>query len=260
MRRWHRMTLALLSLGAASLSAQSPLDPGAHIIPVDPHWAEQLVRFITNPLVAPLLLSLGLLGLVFEIKHGAFGLGGLLSLLSLGLFFGASFLLGLAGWEVVLLLGLGLVALLVEVFILPGFGAAGILALVAFGAAIVLAMVGASPTTGDVAQALAVLGASLVITAAVGYAWLRHLPSSGRFSGLFLRHSAEQREGYISALPRPDLVGQDGVAVTDLRPAGLAQIGVERVDVVTEGEYVSQGTPVRVLRSEGYRHIVRGIA
>jgi membrane-bound serine protease (ClpP class) len=234
--------------------------PGARIVPVDLNWAEQLVRFVTNPLVAPLLLSLGLLGLVFEIKHGAFGLGGLLSLGSLGLFFGSSFLLGLAGWEVVLLLGLGLIALLVEVFILPGFGVAGILALASFGAAIVLAMVGASPTTNDVLQALAVLGASLVITVAVAYAWLRHLPSSGRFSGLFLRHAAEQSEGYISALPRTDLVGQDGVAVTDLRPAGTAQIGSERVDVVTEGEYVAQGTKVRVLRSEGYRHIVRGVA
>jgi membrane-bound serine protease (ClpP class) len=234
--------------------------PDATIVQVDPNWAEQLVRFVTNPLVAPLLLSLGLLGLVFEIKHGAFGLGGALSLGALGLFFGSSFLLGLAGWEEVLLLGLGLVALMVEVFLLPGFGAAGFLALAAFGAAIVLAMVGGSPTAGDVAQALAVLGASLVITVAVAYAWLRHLPTSGRFSGLFLRHSAAQSEGYVSALPRPDLVGQDGVAVTDLRPAGLAQIGAERVDVVTEGEYVSQGTPVRVLRSEGYRHIVRGIA
>lgn len=233
--------------------------PGARVVTVEPNWAEGLVRFITNPLVSPLLLSLGLLGLVFEIKHGAFGLGGVLSLASLGLFFGSSFLLGLAGWEEVLLLGLGLIALLVEVFILPGFGAAGILAIVAFGAAIVMAMVGGAPTTGDIAQAVAVLGASLVITVAVGYAWLRHLPSSGRFSGLFLRHSAPQSEGYISALPRGDLVGQEGIAVTDLRPAGTAQIGAERVDVVTEGEYVSQGTPVRVTRSEGYRHIVRGI-
>jgi membrane-bound serine protease (ClpP class) len=256
-----------LRLGYAKASVTSETEllekiglPGATIVPVDLNWAEQLVRFVTNPLVAPLLLSLGLLGLVFEIKHGAFGLGGLLSLGSLGLFFGSSFLLGLAGWEVVLLLGLGLIALLIEVFILPGFGVAGILALASFAAAIVLAMVGASPTTNDVLQALAVLGASLVITVAVAYAWLRHLPSSTRFSGLFLRHAAEQSQGYISALPRADLVGQDGVAVTDLRPAGTAQIGSERVDVVTEGEYVSQGAKVRVLRSEGYRHIVRGIA
>lgn len=256
-----------LRLGYAKASVGNEADllreigfPGARLVSIDPNWAEQLVGFLTNPLVAPLLLSLGLLGLVFEIKHGAFGLGGLLSVASLGLFFGSSFVLGLAGWEVVLLLGLGLVALLVEVFILPGFGAAGMLALVAFAAATVLAMVGASPTAGDVAQALAVLGASLVITVAVAYAWLRHLPTSGRFAGLFLRHSADREDGYVSALPRGDLVGQDGVAVTDLRPAGLAQIGAERVDVVTEGEYVLQGTPVRVLRSEGYRHIVRGTA
>jgi membrane-bound serine protease (ClpP class) len=54
-------------------------------------------------------------------------------------------------------------------------------------------------------------------------------------------------------------VGRDGIAVTDLRPAGTAQIGQERVDVVTEGEYVAQGRPVRVIRSEGYRHVVRSL-
>ena len=57
---------------------------------------------------------------MFEIKTGAFGLGGLVSLASLGLFFGSSFLLGLAGWEEVILLGVGLLALAVEVFVLPG--------------------------------------------------------------------------------------------------------------------------------------------
>jgi membrane-bound serine protease (ClpP class) len=68
-----------------------------------------------------------------------------------------------------------------------------------------------------------------------------------------------QSEGYIAALPRADLVGLEGVAVTDLRPAGTAQVAGERVDVVTEGEYVPQGGAVRVVRSEGYRHVVRGL-
>ena len=123
----------------------------------------------------------------------------------------------------------------------------------------VLAMTGTSPTPADVAQALTVIGVSLAITVAVTYAWLRHLPNSGRFTGLFLRQRAHQADGYIAALPRHDLVGQDGIAVTDLRPAGTAQIGQERVDVVTEGEYVPQGRAVRVVRSEGYRHVVRGL-
>jgi membrane-bound serine protease (ClpP class) len=234
--------------------------PEARVVTIEPNWAEQVVRFLTNPLVSPLLLSLGLLGLVFEIKTGAFGLGGLLSLISLGLFFGSSFILGLAGWEVVLLLGLGLVALAVEVLILPGFGVAGLAGIIAIATAIVLAMIGNAPTGADIAQALAVLGASLVITVAVAYAWLRHLPSSGRFSGLFLRQGLPQAEGYISAPARADLVGKEGVALTDLRPAGTARIGAERVDVVTEGEYVSQGSPVRVVRSEGYRHVVVPVA
>ena len=233
--------------------------PGSRVVALEPNWAELVVRFLTNPLVAPLLLSLGVLGLVFEIKTGGFGLGGLVSIASLGLFFGSSFVVGLAGWEEVILLGLGLVALAVEVFILPGFGAAGVLGLVAICAAIVLAMIGASPSTADITQAFIVLGASLAITVAVAYAWLRHLPNSGRFAGLFLRGGAHQSEGYIAALPRADLIGQDGIAVTDLRPSGTAQIGPERVDVVTEGEYVPQGRAVRVVRSEGYRHVVRGL-
>ena len=233
--------------------------PNARVVSIAPNWAELVVRFLTNPLVAPLLLSLGVLGLVFEIKTGAFGMGGLVSLLSLGLFFGSSFIVGLAGWEEVILLGIGLLALSVEIFVLPGFGAAGVLGIVALAAAVMLAMIGTSPTVADVTQALVVLGASLVITLAVAYAWIRHLPNSGRFAGLFLRGEAHQADGYIAALPRADLVGQEGVALTDLRPAGTAQIGHERVDVVTEGEYVPQGRAVRVVRSEGYRHVVRAL-
>jgi membrane-bound serine protease (ClpP class) len=234
--------------------------PDARVVGVDPNWAELVVRFLTNPLVAPLLLSLGVLGLIFEIKTGGFGLGGLVSLASLGLFFGSSLLVGLAGWEEIILLGIGLVAIAIEVFILPGFGAAGVLGLVALGAAVVLALIGTTPTTGDITQAFVVLGASLAITVAVAYAWIRHLPNSGRFAGLFLRGGAHQADGYIAAAPRSDLVGLDGVAVTDLRPSGTAQIGPERVDVVTEGEYVAQGRAVRVVRSEGYRHVVRGLS
>jgi membrane-bound serine protease (ClpP class) len=234
--------------------------PGAQIVSTETNWAETIVRFLTNPLVSPMLLSLGILGLVFEIKTGAFGIGGLLSLVSLGLFFGSSFLLGLAGWEEVLLLGLGVIALAVEIFIIPGFGVAGIVGIAAIVASMILAMIGGHPTTGDIAQALAVLGASLFITAAVVYAWLRHLPNSGRFSGLLLKGAGTREAGFTTAPSRPELVGRDGVALTDLRPSGAARIGDERLDVVTEGEYVAQGSRVQLVRSDGYRHVVRKVS
>jgi membrane-bound serine protease (ClpP class) len=234
--------------------------PGAQIVSTETNWAEAIVRFLTNPLVSPMLLSLGILGLVFEIKTGAFGIGGLLSLVSLGLFFGSSFILGLAGWEEVLLLCLGLMALAAEVFIIPGFGLAGIVGIAAIITSMVLALIGGHPTTGDIAQALAVLGASLFITMAVIYAWLRHLPNSGRFSGLLLKGAGNREAGFTTAPSRPELVGQNGVALTDLRPSGTARVGDERLDVVTEGEYVAQGSRVEVVRSEGYRHVVRAVS
>ena len=228
-------------------------------IAVDPSWVEALGRFLTNPLVAPVLLSLGIVGILAEIKAGVFGAGALIGIVSLALFFGSSFLLGLAGWHEVLLLGLGVLALAAELFIIPGFGAAGILGIAAIAASILLALLGHHPSTGDVAQALAVLGASLFITAAVTYAWLRHLPTSDRFSGLLLKGAGHRSEGFTSAPSRGELVGKNGVALTDLRPAGAAQFGEERLDVVTEGEYVPQGSEVLLVRSDGYRHVVRSV-
>ncbi|MEO8636539.1 MAG: NfeD family protein [Gemmatimonadales bacterium] len=229
----------------------------APVITMESNWAELVVRFLTNPIVSPLLLSLGVLALIAEIKAGTHGLGLLLGMGSFGLFFGSSLLLGLAGREEIILLGLGVIAVAVEVFVLPGFGVAGILGALLVGAAVVLAMLGAAPTSGDVVQALAVLLTSILITLAVGYAWLRHLPSSQRFSGLVLKDSNDSAQGYVAALRRPELVGKAGVAVTDLRPAGVASVDGERIDVVTEGEYVGSGDRIEVVRADGYRHVVR---
>ena len=128
---------------------------------VPPEWLEPVFRFLANPLVSPLLLSLGVLGLVFEVKTGSFGIGGLVSLVSLGLFFVSSFMVGLGSWQEVILLGIGLVAICIEVFILPGFGAAGILGVVALFAAVMLAMIGSHPTPADITQAFVECGSSL---------------------------------------------------------------------------------------------------
>lgn len=224
---------------------------------VDPTVATALLHFFTNPLVVPILLALGVIGIVFEAKAGAHGLGALISVVSLGLFFGSAVMLGLAGWEEVILLGLGALALGVELFILPGFGVAGVLGIGFIVGATVLALVGGSPSTADVAGAFGVLGASLVVTGAVFFAWLRHLPNSHRFAGLLLHGGVARGEGFISAPQRDDLVGQLGVTLTDLRPSGTAIVAGERMDVVTEGEFIVAGAAITVIRAEGYRHIVR---
>ena len=232
---------------------------GAPVHETQTNWAESLVRFLSNPAVAPILLSLGVLGVIIEFKTPTFGLAGLAGLTMLGLFFGSRWIVGLAGLEEVLLLGGGLALLAVEAFILPGFGIAGIVGLAAVGSSIFLSLVPAMAAPGDFATAAAVLSMVGIVVVLIGWALLRHLPRSGRFarSGLLLEDSTNREGGYSSATVRAELIGASGVAMTDLRPSGTARIGDERLDVVAESEWIRAGTPVRVVRAEGYRHVVR---
>jgi membrane-bound serine protease (ClpP class) len=223
------------------------------------NWAERVVRFLSNPIVSPFLLSLGFLGLIAEIKTPGLGLAGLAGLLSLSLFFGSHMILGLAGIEDIILFGAGVVLIGVEIFIIPGFGLFGVLGGVGVLAGVYLSLIGGIPTVPDFAQAGAILSTSLLIILLTSWALLRHLPQSNRLarSGVFLVTKGERKDGWASAVRRPDLVGREGVALTDLRPSGTVLIGEERLDAVSESAWIEDGTAVKVVSSEGYRHVVR---
>lgn len=223
------------------------------------NWAERIVRFLSNPVVAPFLLSLGFLGLIAEIKSPGLGLAGLAGILSLSLFFGSHLILGLAGLEDLLIFGAGVILIGVEVFIVPGFGLFGVLGGIAVLSGVFLSLVGGVPTMPDFAQAGAVLSTTILIILVTSWAILRHLPQSSRLarSGVFLLTKEGRESGWASATRRPDLVGREGVAMTDLRPSGTGAFGEERVDVVSESEWIEEGTEIRVVSSEGYRHVVR---
>ena len=225
------------------------------------NWAERIVRFFSHPLVSPFLLSLGFLGLIAEIKSPGLGLAGAAGLLSLALFFGSHLLIGLAGLEDLLLFGAGVVLIAVEVFVIPGFGVFGVLGGVGVLAGIYLSLVGGIPTMGDFANAGLVLASSILIILVTSWALLRHLPQSSHLarSGVFLLTQGEREDGWASATKRPDLMGREGVALTDLRPAGTVLLGEERVDAVSESSWIEDGTAVKVVASEGYRLVVRSL-
>jgi membrane-bound serine protease (ClpP class) len=240
------------TLGATAIAAAGL----THIL-VLPEAVLGLLAVLANPWIAAILVAVGLIAILAEIKAGASGLGILVSFVSLGLFFLAGITMGLASWVDVLLALLGLLAIAAEVFVLPGFGVAGIVGIGMLGAAILLSMLGPAPTPGDVAQALGALAAAVVVTLSVAYAWIRKLPTSKRFRGLLLQDRMHSSAGYISSVSRTELIGEAGVALTALRPAGMAEVAGERLDVVSEGEFIAAGTPVTVTRSDGYRHVVR---
>lgn len=232
---------------------------GAEVYTPSVNWAEQVVRFLSHPVVAPLLLSIGVLGLIIEIKTPSFGFAGLTGLLALTAFFGSHLIIGLAGLEEILLLAVGLVALIIEVFIVPGFGVAGVVAIACIGAATFMALIGSLPTWMDVVRASGILAVAAGIVTAAFWVIVRQLPTSSRWKGVFLRTAEDAAAGYVVGDARSDLIGAVGVALTDLRPAGSAKVNGERLDVVAEGGFVDKGQRVRVIRSEAYRLVVEAI-
>ena len=231
------------------------------VVDSDINWAEGLVRFLTHPIVSPFLLSLGFLGLLVEIKTPTFGLAGGAGIASLALFFGGHYLVGLAGWEEMILMGAGLVFLLIEAFVVPGFGVFGLLGIGGVLASVYLSLVGNLSTIADYSQAAVVLSASVLLVLVSGWVLIRTLPSNRRLtrSGILLGEDTGRDVGYLSARVRSELVGREGVALTDLRPAGVGRFEGERVDIVAEEGWLEAGTPIRITRSEGYRHVVRAL-
>jgi membrane-bound serine protease (ClpP class) len=253
-----RIGYAVLVDNFAGLLASVEIAP-ERVVDTRPNWAEGVVRFITNPLVAPFLLSLGFLGLIIEIKTPSFGLAGIAGGTALALFFGGHYLVGLAGWEELILLTVGIVLLGIEIFVVPGFGIFGVLGIGGILASIYLSMIGSMSTMVDYTSAAAVLSASMLIVLVSAWALMRTLPKNMRLyrSGILLGDVMNRDTGFLSSTVRGELVGRRGVAVTDLRPAGVGRFDGERIDIVAEEGWLTAGTPIEIVRAEGYRHVVR---
>ena len=156
---------------------------------------------------------------------------------------------------------MGIVLIGVEVFVVPGFGVFGVLGIVAFLGGVFMAQIGSLPTQADLGRAAGVLSAAIILVFAATWFFLQSMFGSWRLkrSGVILPETTDRDEGYTSADVRTDMEGAEGVAITDLRPAGVGLFGEERMDVVSESEWIEEGTRIRVLTAEGYRHVVRAM-
>jgi membrane-bound serine protease (ClpP class) len=231
---------------------------GAEIRRASPNWAEGLVRLLTSPVLSSLLLSVGMLGIILEVRTPGLGVAGGLGVVSLGLFLGGHWLVELAGWEELLLVGAGLALVGLEIFVIPGFGIAGVLGIAALLAGLSLSLVGAGAVAGVVMDAVGRVALSLLVAIVASLVALRFLPRLPVGRRLVLATGLDTLEGYASAPPRDaSLLGRAGIARSSLRPAGVAEIGGERIDVVSDGEMIEAGMPVIVTRVDGNRVVVR---
>lgn len=254
------LRLGLADLRANGLDAllQSLDLAGAEVREAPANWAETLVRFLTHPVVSSLLMTVGVLGILTEIRTPGFGVPGALGLASLGLFLWGHWLVQLAGFEELLLVGAGLVLLAVELFVTPGFGIVGLLGLAAIVGGLGLSMVGAGATWAFVVQAAWRVAVSLLVAIGASLVLLRFLPRLPFGRRLVLEAGLPARAGYASA-PPGDLawLGTRGIAISPLRPAGVADLGGARVDVVSDGEFIEAGEAIEVTRVDGNRVVVR---
>lgn len=223
-------------------------------------WAESLVRVLTHPIVSGVLIAVGTLGILVEIQSPGFGVPGAIGLTSLALFLWGHWLVRLAGWEEFLLIGIGLILLAIEVFLVPGFGIFGGLGIAALLSGLGLSLVGAGATWAVILSALGQVMLALLIAIAVALAFLRFAPRLPFGRPLVLETGLTAESGYASA-PEADRhwLGKRGTAASTLRPAGIAHFDHERVDVVTEGEFIETGEAIEVIRVDGNRIVVRPV-
>ena len=211
-----------------------------------PGPAVALGAFLTDPIVAAILLAIGLVGLGIELLHPGVAFPGLIGGLALAAYFGGSFLAGHASSVAFLLFVAGLLLLAAEVAVIPGFGLAGLAGLGSIAASIYLSYPEQFPNVAGLAVVLAGIGMGLAL-------WL--LPSSRLTRRITLGESLAGNKASNPELAR--LVDSHGAALTDLRPTGVADLDGERVDVITNGEFVERGAILIVERVEGRRVVVR---
>lgn len=221
-------------------------------------WAETFVRFLTNPVVSSLLLTIGMLGLLVEIRTPGFALPGAVGLLSLTLFFWGHWIVQLVGWEELLLVGAGAILLGLEIFVIPGFGVAGAAGIIALAAGLGMTLVGPGATSSAIIGALGRVAVSILLALGGALVLLRVLPRLPFGNRLVLDAEMGTAKGYVSP-PATDRLqlGRVGTALSPLRPAGVADIDGARVDVVSDGGFVEAGAVIEVTRVDGNRIVVR---
>ncbi len=234
------------------------------------HVSERIGRFLSSMMVTSLMLSIAFLGIFIEFRSPGFGLPGLVGIIALVLFFWGHHIAGLAGLEVPILFLIGVFLLFLELFVIPGFGLTGIFGILFIMSSIVVTLLEQSITSphfyyvvgwGDVLYATGITMVTMLIgiTGALLVPFMIPVFAKAPFgSWLYLKQIEDKASGYHSAEDGLDLLnGKEGIARTNLRPAGIVEIEGRRVDVVSQGGYISLNSPVRVIKVEGRRVVVQ---
>lgn len=219
--------------------------------------SEKIISFVINPFISGLLILIIIAGIYFEMQTPGLGFAGLAALVALILYLVPYYLNGLAeNWEIIAFI-LGVVLIALEVFVIPGFGIAGISGLILTIGSLVLIMINNDAfdfqfvKTNDILTAFAaamggILG-GVILLFVVG----ANIHGTRIYKKVALTHVQESSKGYISNPWDQPLKGKTGVAQTILRPSGKVLIDGKMYDAYTRGDFIEKGQPVEVISDEG---------
>ncbi|MCK4994853.1 MAG: nodulation protein NfeD [Candidatus Omnitrophica bacterium] len=224
-----------------------------------PTWSENIVRFLTHPIVSSLLLSLGFLGILFELKMPGWGVSGTLGVLFLILFFWGHYLVGLANWLDLAIFAIGIIFLLIELLVVPGFGIIGISGFILVISGLILTLLKHPFTlpSFELSSAILTIAWAFIFTFALGILGFRFLPQTGFFKRIVLQTSENKDQGFqTKSLPAGICVGKLGKSKTILHPSGRAIFDNEVLDVTTLGEFIPKNEIVIIAKIEGNKVFV----
>ncbi|MFD0952524.1 NfeD family protein [Virgibacillus natechei] len=223
----------------------------ATVVETETTLAEEVARFLTNPVVIPILLSVASIGLILELFSPGFGIPGIMGIVSLLLFFYGHIIAGLAGMEAIVLLVIGMVLIIAEFYVSGGIvGALGI-----------GAVIGSLFMSGyDLGHMSISIGIAFLVAVILAVILIRRIGmDKGVFRKVILKDQVTTDQGYVSSENRLELIGLEGIAVTPLRPSGSGVFEEERLDVISEGGFIDENMRIKIVKVEGVRIVVREI-
>lgn len=232
----------------------------------EPSGMDKLIGFLISPIVQGIFIIMIIGGIYFELQSPGIGFPLAIAVLGALLYFAPLYVEGLAqNWELLAFIA-GLILLAVEIFVIPGFGVAGV-------AGIVLMLVGLSMSLVDNVifeyegingfSIVAKLFSRVLISVIVGFVisiWITSkIGKSGMFGNIGLKTVQNKSEGYISIdTHQKEMIGKTGTAYTVLRPSGRIMIENELFDAKSEIGYIEKGTLVKVIRDEaGQLYVIK---
>jgi membrane-bound serine protease (ClpP class) len=227
----------------------------------DMTWLDKLIQFLLNPLLQSIFMMMIIGGIFVEIRTPGIGLPLVTAIVGALLYFAPGYIGHLVSYWEVLLFVVGLLLIALEIFVIPGFGVAGISGIVAVVVSLAFAMVDnielfnwdGTLNLQPIIQPVGIVVLSATV-AIFGSVWLvRRLYSTRSFDHIALRQEMKAEEGFTGVVSGlENLVGEPVVVFTDMRPGGKVKTTDGRIIEATMkfGGFAAKGETLKVVSAE----------